>query len=325
MSFTWPDWLAIITIVWFALFSIRRGFVAVTLSLVALIAGFALSFIFYPTLAALLTERLGWSPVWSRPVAFVAVWVVVETVFSALARVLTGRLDTGTGLFRANRAFAVFPGAAQGLLVAAVLLTLLAVAPTRTDMGSDIVNSPVGGTLVRAAMALERPLDGVFGPGAKESFGFITVKPPQQGEAPEEGIKLDFTVYDPSADQSAEEGMLALVNRERTSRGLQPLVMDGELRVVARAHAADMFKRGYFSHVTPEGKDPFDRMRDANILFGHAGENLALAPTLEMAHDGLMNSPGHRANILNAGFRKVGIGVLDGGIYGKMFVQEFMD
>ena len=117
--------------------------------------------------------------------------------------------------------------------------------------------------------------------------------------------------------------MLDLVNRERTQRGLQPLETDGELRLLARAHAADMFKRGYFAHNTPEGLNPFDRMREANIPFTVAGENLALAPTLDMAHDGLMNSPGHRANILNDQFTKIGIGVLDGGIYGKMFVQDF--
>ena len=94
---------------------------------------------------------------------------------------------------------------------------------------------------------------------------------------------------------------------------------------MARAHADDMFKRGYFAHDTPEGVDPFQRMQNAGIVFGLAGENLALAPTLEIAHTGLMNSPGHRANILRDGFRKIGIGVLDGGVYGKMFVQEFTD
>jgi uncharacterized protein YkwD len=86
-----------------------------------------------------------------------------------------------------------------------------------------------------------------------------------------------------------------------------------------------MFARGYFAHDTPEGVDPFQRMQQAGIVFGIAGENLALAPTLDMAHNGLMNSPGHRANILRPEFRKVGIGVLDGGIYGKMWVQEFTD
>jgi uncharacterized protein YkwD len=86
-----------------------------------------------------------------------------------------------------------------------------------------------------------------------------------------------------------------------------------------------MFKRGYFAHVTPEGVDPFQRMDAAGIHYVTAGENLALAPTLDIAHDGLMNSPGHRANILNPAYRKVGIGVLDGGVYGEMFVQEFTD
>ena len=68
-----------------------------------------------------------------------------------------------------------------------------------------------------------------------------------------------------------------------------------------------------------------NRMRDGGVRFGAAGENLALAPTVQVAHDGLMNSPGHRANILNPRYRRVGIGVADGGMHGKMFVQNFAD
>jgi len=70
-------------------------------------------------------------------------------------------------------------------------------------------------------------------------------------------------------------------------------------------------------------KDPFDRMRDAHVRFTLAGENLALAQTLPIAHEGLMNSPGHRENILRTGFGRVGIGILDGGLYGIMISQEF--
>jgi uncharacterized protein YkwD len=77
--------------------------------------------------------------------------------------------------------------------------------------------------------------------------------------------------------------------------------------------------------VNPDGKDPFARMEDAGIKFLVAGENLALAPNVDLAHEGLMNSPGHRANILTAEFGKVGIGCIDGGQYGKMFSQEFTD
>ncbi|MEA2572910.1 MAG: hypothetical protein QOH93_208 [Chloroflexia bacterium] len=159
------------------------------------------------------------------------------------------------------------------------------------------------------------------------SMGNITATPTSLPfpSATADKPNLDFTVQGAPAEPSTEEAMLELINGERTSRGLEALVWDGALREVARSHADDMFKRGYLAHDTPEGVDPFQRMDKANIQYRLAGENLALAPTLEIAHDSFMNSPGDRANILNAQFSKVGIGVLDGGSYGKMFVQEFTD
>jgi uncharacterized protein YkwD len=117
--------------------------------------------------------------------------------------------------------------------------------------------------------------------------------------------------------------MLELVNKERTKRGLQPVKADAEMTKVARSHSKDMFARGYFSHYTPEGKDPFDRMKAANVKFIAAGENLALGQTLAICHQGLMNSPGHKANILRPNYGRLGIGILDGGIHGLMISQEF--
>jgi uncharacterized protein YkwD len=117
--------------------------------------------------------------------------------------------------------------------------------------------------------------------------------------------------------------MLELVNRERAANGLEPLASDPEMTEVARRHSADMFERGYFSHNTPENKTPFDRMRAADVRFRTAGENLALAPTLSIAHTGLMNSPGHRANILEPRYGRLGIGILDGGRRGLMITQNF--
>ena len=117
--------------------------------------------------------------------------------------------------------------------------------------------------------------------------------------------------------------MLELVNQERANAGLKPVKWDPEILPVARAHSRDMFARGYFSHYTPEGKDPFDRMKSGGIKYFSAGENLALGPTLKICHDGLMKSPGHRANILNPSYGRLGIGILDGGAYGLMISQEF--
>ena len=92
---------------------------------------------------------------------------------------------------------------------------------------------------------------------------------------------------------------------------------------MGRKHSSDMFARGYFAHYTPEGESPFDRMNAAGVKYVSAGENLALAPTLMLAHNGLMNSPGHRANILRPQFGRVGIGIVDGGVRGLMISQEF--
>lgn len=121
-----------------------------------------------------------------------------------------------------------------------------------------------------------------------------------------------------------EQRMLNLVNSERAKSGLSPLIPNLKLTEVARVKARDMIKYKYFSHTSPTYGSPFDMMRKFGISFRTAGENLAGAPTVDTAHKNLMNSPGHRANILNGSFKEVGIGVVDGGPYGKMFVQMFI-
>lgn len=120
----------------------------------------------------------------------------------------------------------------------------------------------------------------------------------------------------------AERAMLEAVNRERRERGLAPLAWCRSCAEVARAHSKDMYRGGYFSHEDLDGNDPFDRMKAARIPYEAAGENLALAPTVDEAHTGLMTSPDHRANILRAEFDEVGIGTYEGP-YGLMFTQVF--
>jgi uncharacterized protein YkwD len=95
------------------------------------------------------------------------------------------------------------------------------------------------------------------------------------------------------------------------------------MKEVARAHSKDMFVKSYFSHINKDNESPAQRARNAGVRFITAGENLALAPTLKLAHEGLMNSPGHRANILRRSFGRVGIGILDGGKHGLMVTQNF--
>ncbi len=121
-----------------------------------------------------------------------------------------------------------------------------------------------------------------------------------------------------------EKQMLDLVNRERLRRGTNPLQANPALVQLARLKARDMIQNNYFSHTSPTYGSPFDMMRQFGIRYSWAGENLAGAPSVEVAHTSLMNSTGHRRNILNEHFTQVGIGIVDGGPYGKMFVQMFI-
>ncbi|MDR7868545.1 MAG: CAP domain-containing protein [Sporomusaceae bacterium] len=121
-----------------------------------------------------------------------------------------------------------------------------------------------------------------------------------------------------------EQQMVSLVNQERTSLGLQPLQVDARLVKVARMKSTDMIKNSYFGHTSPVYGSPYDMMKAQGITYREAGENLSGAGSVEKAHTGLMNSTGHRANILNPSFTRLGIGIVKGGPYGYMFTQEFI-
>lgn len=120
-----------------------------------------------------------------------------------------------------------------------------------------------------------------------------------------------------------EQRMLDLVNQERQQRGLPALRVDAGLESVARAKAHDLVDNHYFSHQSPTYGSPFDMMRQFGVTYRTAGENLAGNQTVDAAHQALMNSSGHRANILSPNYTRVGIGIVAGSPYGEIFVQEF--
>ncbi len=108
--------------------------------------------------------------------------------------------------------------------------------------------------------------------------------------------------------EEAEQRLLVLLNDARRAAGLKPVAPDAELREMALAHSEDMAGHNFFSHVSPSTGTPEDRLRRSGILVTTFGENIASADSPESAHDGLMNSPGHRTNMLRPDFTHVGIG-----------------
>ena len=128
----------------------------------------------------------------------------------------------------------------------------------------------------------------------------------------------------PSSNISqVEQDIFRLTNEQRAKNGLSPYVWDDAIAAVARAHSKDMSARNFFSHVNPDGVDPFQRMRVGGISFSYAGENIAGGPSADIMMNNWMNSPGHRANILNSGFRRIGVGVAQSSTYGLVATQDF--
>jgi len=115
------------------------------------------------------------------------------------------------------------------------------------------------------------------------------------------------------------------VNLERRSHGLTPVRVDSRLSEIANGHALDMAARDYFSHETPTGQTPFDRMRTAGCEYRYAGENIAMAPDVGIADASLLESTPHRANTLNPTFSRVGIGVARDMHGDLLFVEDFSD
>ena len=313
------DILLVIVIILSVLNGYRRGFVHGVLDL----AGWVLSVIaglrYYQPLARWLGPRIDvWSEVWDQPIAFIVIAIFVGVLVQAIGYALLRRLPEDINERRPNQVFGVIPGFVNGLIIAAILSALLLALPLSEGLSERTRDSAIVNRLAVYAERLEGQLRPVFGEAIARTMNLLTIRPDS-----DEKVTLPFKVESSRPRPDLEKQMLDLVNQERQAAGLNPLAPDPELTEVARQHSADMFARGYFAHDTPEGLTPFDRMNKAGVRFLTAGENLALAPTLSLAHTGLMNSPGHRANILRPQFGRVGIGVMDGGMRGLMISQEF--
>ncbi|HEV7655172.1 MAG TPA: CAP domain-containing protein [Mycobacteriales bacterium] len=120
--------------------------------------------------------------------------------------------------------------------------------------------------------------------------------------------------------------VVALTNAERAKVGCGALTVNGTLTAVAQAHSQDMGDHNYFDHNSQDGKSPFDRMTAAGYRFSTAAENIAAGQrTPQDVMTSWMNSPGHKANILNCALHQIGVGyaTVSGSQYGVYWTQDF--
>jgi len=296
----------------------RRGFILGTVNLVVWLGSLLAGFLFYQKLGGLLQAFFPAIGVWTLPLGFLLTIILARLLLALLLNLFIRGTTEETHGNTANKALGMIPGLINGVIYATILVALLLSIPLMNQFSERTKESRLVNSLAVNVGWIDEKLSPIFDDAIRQSLSRKSVDP-----SSDETVNLNFKVNNATPRPDLEARMLALVNEERTRRGLKALLPDPELTPVARAHSGDMFSRGYFSHYTPEGKDPFDRMKAGGIKYFSAGENLALGQTLQICHDGLMKSPGHRANILNPSYGRLGIGILDGGAYGLMISQEF--
>lgn len=311
------DFLLLLVVLFGIWDGFRKGFILELLYLLGLIISIAATFFLYPYPSGFIHKYIPSLNAWALPVAFIVTYVVMRLVTNAVTNRILFDIPIEAHYRGANKLLGTMPGLVNGLIHAVIIAALLLALPISNNLSNITRNSKLVSRLSIPAEWLETKISPVF-TEVERTMNRLTVKPGSN-----ETVILPFQVMAPPPRPDLEARMLSLVNSERIKQGLSILKPDPELTKVARLHSVDMFQRGYFSHVSQDGKSPFDRMKENGVKFTNAGENLALAPTLDIAHNGLMHSPGHRANILRPQFGRLGIGIVDGGKYGLMVSQEF--
>ncbi len=295
-----------------------RGFLIGFTGLITWILGLFIAFFSYGSVARLVSQTFNATGVWTAPLAFIAMLLISQLFLSFIFKKLLSRSRPNTHQHIINKLMGLFPGFINGLISAVIIAALLLALPIADNFSSYIRGSQLAGPLAQQIEWLDDKLAPVFDEAVKKSINNLVIKPESKKR-----VQLPFQVKNADVREDLELQMVDLINRERIKENLILLKIDTGLALVARKHSADMFSRGYFSHYSPEDQTVSDRLRQANVRFLTAGENLALAQTLLIAHNGLMNSPGHRANILHKSYGRVGIGILDGGVHGLMVTQVF--
>src|SRR3989338_1275245 len=315
----WIDLAFLILIIYFIL--TQKGFINTFLEALAFVFSLIFSYKFYVFFGRLLILNFSLPKGIAQASGFFIAWFLAEIIFSVIAIRFLAKIFDRFQKHKLNISLGFVAAIIQASTIFLFFVSIVFSFPVRGQIKQALLESRTAPYFIDVSRSIEKQIKNVFGEAVNETLNFITIKP-QSNETVDLGIKLEEKQL--SYDSHSEISMFTTVNKERKERGVKELTFDYELRDLARDYAMEMFINGFFSHNSEvDGSTPADRADRKNIAYLVIGENLAFAPDVYIAHDGLMNSEGHRRNILSEEFGKVGIGVVDGGVYGRMFVQEF--
>lgn len=315
----WIDLAFIILIIYFII--TQQGFINTFLEALAFIFSLYFSYKFYSFFGELLILNFSFPKGIAQATGFFIAWFLAELLFSVLALRFLAKVFDRFQKHKLNKSLGFVAAIIQASTIFLFFVSLVFSFPVRGQIKQALLESKTAPFFINISRSMEKQIKNVFGEAVTETLNFITIKP-QSNETVDLGIKPRKNQL--AYDSLSEITMFTAVNKERKERGIKELTFNYDIRDLAREYAMEMFVHGFFSHNSiVDGSTPADRADRKNISYLVIGENLAFAPDVYIAHEGLMNSEGHRRNILSDEFGKVGIGVVDGGVYGRMFVQEF--
>lgn len=310
------DILIVIVIFCYIYSGYRQGFLRTATDVLGIIISFMVALKFYAFAGQILVS-FGLNQNLAKPIGFFVLWTIAQIIFWLLTIWIFHYVPHLLHENRQNKIFGTIAGALKGLMVVAIFLMILMILPFSANVKNNLSQSLIAGNLIKATAKIENQLENIFGQiNNTLTFTGVTAETDSL-------TKLDFSTSNFQDNQEAEAQMFFLTNEARAKNGLPELKVDPLIRNVARAHSMDMLQRGYFAHSDPNGLTPADRLTLSRVTFQIAGENLALAPSIDLAQIGLMNSPKHRENILDPEYGRVGIGVMDAGPYGLMITEDF--
>lgn len=314
------DLIIILVLFYFATEAWRHGFWVILVDFVSFLGSILISLSFYKYVSLFLRSNFSLGSSISNALGFLATAIITEGILGFILAKFLHKVPEKLREHTLLKIAAMIPGVGEGLILIAFILTLAIAFPIRPGVKSDIVRSRLGGVILEKTVVIEKSVNEIFGGVIEDSLTYLTIKPGSR-----ESVSLPTSSNNLKADTESAKEMFSLVNKERNKLGIPELIWNEKIAMISQSYATYMWENHYFGHIALDGKDVGDRLKEGKINYSAAGENLALAPTVISAEGGLMNSQGHKDNILNTEFKKVGIGVMDNGIYGKIFVQVFTD
>jgi uncharacterized protein YkwD len=320
MPFNWVDWVIIAILLYEIYDGWRAGLVSLGTSFLTFTISLWLAILLNPAISVFFSEKFGIAISWASVIGYIVVALASSIVIAEIIHRVILNIPQKIVKSKINSTLGSFISFLNGIIVIAFFLLIIIVLPLRGTIKSDIRDSKIGSVILGVMEKYSGPIKTSIDEIGTAATRFMTVDP-----ASTQNIILDVA---PRSDELSfnaidERHMLDLVNAERTKAGVPTLSIDAKLTQVAESHSQDMFLRRYFSHVTPEGQDPAQRLDESGITYTIMGENIGYAPDVDTAHTGLMNSPEHKKNILEPQFHRVGIGIVSTKSYGLMVTQDF--